>query len=124
MKLYIKAYSSYEDDVKEFDLKKELKQKYKLDTRRQDTFIHMAVYGAQKLKELTDIDVDDELYITSGLGNIDVLQKTNNYVHHLNEFIKPFDFINMLGNTTSYYVASSLGIKGKTHSRFQIILPL
>jgi hypothetical protein len=30
-----------------------------------------------------------------------------------NQFIRPFDFINMLGNTTSYYVASSLGVKGK-----------
>lgn len=118
MKLFIKAYSSYEGDIKEFDVKKELKQKYKLDTRRQDTFIHLAVYGAQKLKEITDIDVDDELYITSGLGNIDVLQKTNNYVYQLKEFIKPFDFINMLGNTTSYYVASSLGVKGK--NTFQI----
>ncbi|MEN8302467.1 MAG: hypothetical protein ABFQ64_00180 [Campylobacterota bacterium] len=118
MKLYIKACSSYKGDIKEFNVKKELKQKYKLDTRRQDTFIHLAVYGAQKLKENTDISRDDELYVTSGVGNIDVLQKTNNYVHRLNEFIKPFDFINMLGNTTSYYVASSLGVKGK--NTFQI----
>lgn len=113
MKLYIKAYSSYKGDVKEFDVKKELKQKYKLDTRRQDTFIHLAVYGAQKLKDTTTINIDDELYVTSGVGNIDVIQKTNNYVDKEEQFIKPFDFINMLGNTTSYYVASSLGIKGK-----------
>jgi len=118
MKLYVKAYSSYIGDIKEFDVKKELKQKYKLDTRRQDTFIHLAVYGAQKLRENTDINLDDELYVTSGLGNIDVLQKTNNYVGKEGNFIKPFDFINMLGNTTSYYVASSLGLKGK--NTFQI----
>jgi hypothetical protein len=118
MRLYIKAYSSYKGDTKDFDVKKELKQKYKLDTRRQDTFIHLAVYGAQRLKEKIDIEVDDELYVTSGLGNIDVLQKTNNYVGKEGQFIKPFDFINMLGNTTSYYVASSLGLKGK--NTFQI----
>ena len=118
MKLYIKACSTYKGDIKEFDVKKELKQKYKLDTRRQDTFIHLAVYGAQTLKDKTAINIDDELYVTSGVGNIDVLQKTNNYVDKEGEFIKPFDFINMLGNTTSYYVASSLGVKGK--NTFQI----
>ncbi len=113
MKLYIKNYSSYKSDIDDVEIKKELKQKYKLDTRRQDDFIHLAVFGAQKLKEKTTINKDDELYITSGVGNIDVLQRTNQYVCKDRQFIKPFDFINMLGNTTSYYVASSLGVKGK-----------
>lgn len=118
MKLYVKAYSSYRGNLKEFDVKKELKSSYKLDTRRQDTFIHLAVYGAQLLKDKISIDPYDELYITSGVGNVDVLQKTNNYVKEHNEFIKPFDFINMLGNTTSYYVANSLNLKDK--NTFQI----
>lgn len=113
MKLYIKNYSSYKSDIDNIEIKQELKQRYKLDTRRQDDFIHLAVYGAQKLKENIGINIDDELYITSGVGNIDVLQRTNRYVYEENQFIKPFDFINMLGNTTSYYVASSLGVKGK-----------
>jgi hypothetical protein len=118
MKLYVKAFSSYRGDLNAFDVKKELKTKYKLDTRRQDSFIHLAVYGAQLLKDKIEINSNDELYVTSGVGNIDVLQKTNNYVHEEKEFIKPFDFINMLGNTTSYYVASSLGLKDK--NAFQI----
>lgn len=113
MKLYIKNYSSYKSDIDDVDIKKELKQKYRLDTRRQDDFIHLAVFGAQKLKEKTEINRDDELYITSGVGNIDVLQRTNQYVCREKQSIKPFDFINMLGNTTSYYVAASLGVKGK-----------
>lgn len=113
MKLYIKNYSSYRSDIDSIEIKKELKQRYKLDTRRQDDFIHLAVFGAQKLKEKTEINKDDELYVTSGVGNIDVLQRTDLYVYREKQFIKPFDFINMLGNTTSYYVASSLGVKGK-----------
>lgn len=118
MKLYVKAWSGYRGSLKEFDVKKELKSKYKLDTRRQDTFIHLAVYGAQLLKDKTSINSNDELYITSGVGNIDVLQKTNNYVQEEKDFIKPFDFINMLGNTTSYYVAHSLDLKDK--NTFQV----
>lgn len=118
MKLYLKAYSGYRGNLDELNVKKELKSKYKLDTRRQDTFIHLAIYGAQKLKDVIDINEKDELYITSGVGNIDVLQRTNKYVNEEKEFIKPFDFINMLGNTTSYYVASSLGLKDK--NTFQI----
>lgn len=113
MKLYVKNYSSYSDINERIDIKKELKEKYKLDTRRQDAFIHLALFGAQLLKEKTDIEVDDELYITSGIGNVDIVQKTNTYIYEEHQSLKLFDFINLLGNTTSYYVAHSLGIKGK-----------
>ena len=112
MKLYIKSYSTYIDDGS-IDIKKELKQRYKLDTRRQDRFIHLAVYGSQLLKQKCEINEDDELYLTSGVGNIDIVQKTNTYMYKDNQSLKLFDFINLLGNTTSYYVAKSLGIKGK-----------
>ena len=111
MKLYIKNYSSFIQD--NTNIKKELKQKYGVDTRRQDSFIHLALYGAQLLKEKTNIEESDELYITSGIGNEDIVQKTNTYMHEENQPLKLFDFINLLGNTTSYYVAKSLGIKGK-----------
>jgi len=113
MKLYIKNFSSFRDDFEDVDFKKELKQRYKLGTRRQDRFIHLAVYGAQLLKEKTKICPYDELYVTSGVGNIDIVQKTNTYMYEQNQPLKLFDFINLLGNTTSYYVAKSLGIKGK-----------
>ena len=112
MKLYIKEYSSYVDN-NELDIKKELKQKYNLSTRRQDKFIHLALYGGQLLKEKIDIKNDDELYVTSGIGNADIVQKTNAYMYKDNKPLKLFDFINLLGNTTSYYIAKSLGMKGK-----------
>ncbi len=114
MKLYIKSYSSYRSDKEDIDIKKELKKRYKLDTRRQDGFIHLGVFGAQRLKEKSQIDSHDELYITTGIGNIDVLQRTHLYVCRERNSIKPYDFINMLGNTTSYYIAASLGVCGKT----------
>ncbi len=113
MKLYVKNFSSFRDDLKKVDFKKELKQKYKLNTRRQDKFIHLALYGALLLKNKTKIRDDDELYVTSGVGNVDIVQKTNTYMYEENQPLKIFDFINLLGNTTSYYVAKSLGIKGK-----------
>ena len=113
MKLYVKAISSFSGDIDAKALKGELKTKYSLDTRRQDSFIHLAVYGAQLLKDKTEISPLDELFITSGVGNIDVLQRTNKYVCEEKDFIKPFDFINMLGNTTSYYVSVSLGLRDK-----------
>jgi hypothetical protein len=113
MKLYVKAISSYRSDREDIDVKKELKSRYKLDTRRQDAFIHLAVLGAQRLRESAEIYENDELFLTSGVGNIDVIARTNIAVVENHQFIKPFDFINMLGNTTSYYVATSLGVKGK-----------
>lgn len=113
MRLYIKAYSSYRSDLDDVEIKKVLKQKYKYDTRRQDEFIHLAVYGAKLLQEKTHINEDNELYVTSGVGNIDVVQRTNTTVYENHESVKLFDFINLLGNTTSYYIASALKIKGK-----------
>ncbi|RRS30009.1 MAG: hypothetical protein P794_09340 [Epsilonproteobacteria bacterium (ex Lamellibrachia satsuma)] len=113
MKLYIKNYSSYRSDKEDINIKKELKEKYGLDTRRQDDFIHLAVYGAQRLKENTTIQPDDELYVTTGVGDIGVVQRTNTHVNKDNLSVKLFDFINLLGNSTSYYVAKSLDISGK-----------
>ena len=113
MKLYIKATSSFKGNLEEFDVKKELKQRYKRDTRRQDKFIHLALYGALRLKDKCEIIADDELYVTSGVGNMDIAQKANEQVKIKKEILRPFDFINMLGNTTSYYVASALGVKSK-----------
>ena len=113
MKLYVKAFSTYRGDLNEFDVKKELKQRYKRDTRRQDRFIHLALYGALQLKDKVDVEMDDELYVTSGVGNIDVVQKSNISVNENKDYLKPFDFINLLGNTTSYHVANALNMKGK-----------
>jgi hypothetical protein len=113
MKLYVKSYSSYRSDLEDINIKQVLKQKYKLDTRRQGPFIHLALYGAQLLKEKTVINADDELYVTSGYGDVDVVQRTNTYVNKEKQPVKLFDFINLLGNTTSYYVAKSLNISGK-----------
>ncbi|EDZ63072.1 hypothetical protein SMGD1_1379 [Sulfurimonas gotlandica GD1] len=117
MKLYITGISSYRSDENDIDIKNELKKKYKLDTRRQNDFIHLGIFGAKKLQDEVNINVNDELYITSGVGNIDVVQEATESIHK-NEFMKIFDFINMLGNTTSYYISKSLNIKGK--SLFQI----
>ena len=118
MKLYVKASSSYRSDLEEIDVKKELKQNYKVDVRRKDAFIHMGLLGALRLQEHVSVERENELYVTSGLGNVNILEKTNNYVLEQKEYMKLFDFINMLGNTTSFYVASALGIKGK--SIFQV----
>ncbi len=113
MKLFIKNYSSYRSDKEDIVIKKELKQKYKYDTRRQDDFIHLAVYGGALLKEKIRINADDELYVTTGIGNIGVVQKVLTYVHENKQSIKLFDFLNSVGNTTSYYVASLLDLSGK-----------
>ncbi|WP_294960515.1 hypothetical protein [Sulfurimonas sp.] len=117
MKLYILNYSSFRNDLNTIDVKTELKTKYKIDTRRQDNFIHLGLFGALRLKDKINISIDDELYITSGIGNIDVFQKATHCANN-KEFMKISDFINILGNSTSYYISKALGIKGK--SLFQI----
>jgi len=118
MKLYVKATSSYRSDLEEISIKESLKKQYKVDVRRKDDFIHAGLLGALRLRDKCEIQRDDALYLTSGFGNINILAKMNEYILEQGEYIKLFDFINMLGNTTSFYVASELGIKAK--SIFQI----
>ncbi len=118
MKLYINAVSSYRSDREDIVIKSELKERYKYDTRRQDMFIHLGLLSAFRLKEQCDIAPGDELYLTSGTGNIDVIVNVCDYTITDGSHIKPFDFINMLGNTASYYIAKALGVNGK--ALFQI----
>ena len=118
MKLYVKGFSSYRSDKEEIDIKKELKQHYKVDTRRKDDFIHAGLFGALRLKESVSVSTSDELYITSGVGNLNIVRKVFTSIVQNKEVMKLFDFINILGNTTNFYVASELGIKGK--SLFQV----
>jgi hypothetical protein len=113
MKLYIQNFSTYRSDRDEVNIKATLKKEYHLETRRQSEFIHLAVYGGQLLKDKISIDPSDALYMTSANGDIDVVQRSNTYVNKEKQAIKLFDFINLLGNTSSYYVAKSLGIHGK-----------
>jgi len=114
MRLYVHAISSYRSDREDLDIKKELKQKCKIDLRRKEEFIYAGLLGALRLQENGDIKRESELYLTSGFGNINILAKMNEYIVEKKEHIKLFDFINMLGNTTNFYVASELGIKGKS----------
>jgi len=118
MKLYVKAISSYRSDLEDIVVKKELKQTYKVDTRRKDDFIHVGLLGALRLRDNIAIGEDDELYLTSGVGNFNIMCSVYENMITNKELMKLFDFINMLGNTTSFYVAQTLGIKAK--SLFQI----
>ena len=113
MKLYVKATSTYRSDLEDIVIKKELKAKYKVDTRRKDDFIHAGLLGALRLGEKTEIKRDDVLYLTSGIGNLNIVKVAREYMYEREEVMKLFDFINILGNTTSFYVAQTLGIKAK-----------
>ena len=118
MKLYVKGISSYRSDIEDIVIKKELKSHYIVDTRRKDDFIHAGLLGALRLRDKVAINKDDELYLTSGVGNFNIVQTVYESMIKKRELMKLFDFINILGNTTSFYVASELGIKAK--SFFQI----
>jgi len=114
MKLFVQAYSYQDNLPSQKELKTLLKKEYKIDTRRKDRFIYLALLGALKLQENTAIDTKSELYITSSLGNIDVVDSVYNTMILNKEIMALFDFINLLGNTTNFYVAKVLGLRGKS----------
>lgn len=113
LKLYLKGQSSYASEKENILVKKELKQHYKVDTRRKDDFIHAGLLGALRLRDACEIKENDMLYLTSGVGNFNIVKTIHESMIVNDEIMKIFDFINMLGNTTSFYVAHELKIKSK-----------
>ena len=85
--------------------------------RRIDRFIQLALLGAGRCCEQLALDGDMPIYIGSGTGPVsnNILVQEQLQRGHLP---KPFNFVNTLGSSTGYYVASALGLSAFTQNQF------
>jgi hypothetical protein len=85
--------------------------------RRIDRFIQLALLGAGRCCDQLELDGDIPIYIGSGTGPVsnNILVQEQLQRGHLP---KPFNFVNTLGSSTGYYVASSLGLSAFTQNQF------
>jgi hypothetical protein len=100
------------DDIN--GLKVELKKYTDFFFRRVNKFILLSLMGVHQCVHNKSIDKSIAIYLATENGN---LGDTENVLHQLykeNSFPKPFNFINTMSNTASFYVAQSLKSLGRS----------
>jgi len=114
--MYIHSFSPFIcdpiDDIE--GLKADLKNYTDFFFRRVNKFILLSLLGVHKCIHGKMIDRNIAVYLTTENGN---LGDTENVLHQMydeNSFPKPFNFINTMSNTASFYVAQSLKSLGRS----------
>jgi hypothetical protein len=114
--MYVHATSSFIcepiDDLN--GLKVDLKKYTDYIFRRVNKFIILSLRGVHQCVYNRNIDTKVAVYLTTENGN---LGDTENVLHQMykeNSFPKPFNFINTMSNTASFYVAQSLKSLGRS----------
>jgi len=100
------------DDINR--LKDDLKQYTDFFFRRVNKFILLSLMGVHQCIYGKSISGSSAVYLATENGN---LGDTENVLHQLyreNSFPKPFNFINTMSNTASFYVAQSLKTRGRS----------
>lgn len=95
-------------------LKADLKNYTDFFFRRVNKFILLSLMGVHRCIHGKTIDKTTAVYLATENGN---LGDTENVLHQMykeNSFPKPFNFINTMSNTASFYVAQSLKTTGRS----------
>ena len=103
------------DPVDDLDaMKADLKNYTDFFFRRVNKFILLSLMGVHRCVHGRNIDKSISVFLATENGN---LGDTENVLHQLyreNSFPKPFNFINTMSNTASFYVAQSLKSLGRS----------
>ena len=94
----------YKEDVSRFST---------LTFRRANRFVLLALAGACRCAHGQDVGKDTAVYLTTENGNLSDTEAVLHQIHHKHEFPMPYNFINTMSNTASFYVAQTLGLLGR-----------
>ncbi len=114
--MYVHAVSPFIcDPVDNIDgLKADLKNYTDFFFRRVNKFILLSLLGVHRCLHNKEFDKSIAVFLATENGN---LGDTENVLHQMykeNSFPKPFNFINTMSNTASFYVAQSLKSLGRS----------
>ncbi len=82
--------------------------------RRLSRFILLALLGARRCIEQHSPAEDAAVYLTTELGGIDAVATALDEIYKGHSLPKPFNFINTMSNTATFYLARNLGIRGRS----------
>lgn len=114
--MYIHAYSPFIcDPLDDIDgLKADLKNYTDFFFRRVNKFIMLSLMGVHKCIHGKVIDKNIAVYLATENGNLGDTENVLRQMYDENSFPKPFNFINTMSNTASFYVAQSLKSLGRS----------
>ena len=94
----------YKEDVGRFT---------KLRFRRANRFVLISLAGACRCVNGMAVNGDTAVYLTTENGNLGDTETVLHQIFHTREFPMPYNFINTMSNTASYYVAQTLNLSGR-----------
>ena len=95
-------------------LKEELKKYTDFFFRRVNKFIMLSLMGVHKCVHGRAIDHSTAVYLSTENGNLGDTENVLHQIYREDSFPKPFNFINTMSNTASFYVAQSLKTLGRS----------
>ncbi len=113
--MYIHNYSIFVsrpvDDIKVY--KQEISRYTDIKFRRANKFVLLSLVGACQCAHMQTIKTDTAVYLTTENGNLGDTETALDQLYHRHEFPMPYNFINTMSNTASFYVAQSFDILGR-----------
>ena len=113
--MYIHNYSIFVsppvDDIKVY--KQEISRYTDVKFRRANKFVLLSLVGACQCAHRQTIKPDTAVYLTTENGNLGDTETVLDQIFHKHEFPMPYNFINTMSNTASFYVAQSFDILGR-----------
>ena len=112
---YIHNYSNFVsppvDDTKIY--KQEINRYTKLKFRRANKFVLLSLAGACHCAHGQAVKTDTAVYLTTENGTLGDTETVLDQLYHKHEFPMPYNFINTMSNTASFYVAQNFDILGR-----------
>ncbi len=114
--MYVHAVSPFIcDPLDNIDgLKSDLKNYTDFFFRRVNKFILLSLMGVHRCVHGKEIDKSIAVYLATENGNLGDTENVLRQMYMENSFPKPFNFINTMSNTASFYVAQSLKSLGRS----------
>lgn len=115
LNMHIHNYGSFVGrPVHEMKYYKEDVSRYtKLHFRRANRFVLLSLAGACRCAHQQGIGKSTAVYLTTENGNLGDTETVLHQIFHMRQFPMPYNFINTMSNTASFYVAQSLDLLGR-----------
>lgn len=113
--MYIHRFSAYtgEPNVDVQWLKEEISRYARVDFRRGNRFILLSLLGACQCVQGSPIEADTGVYLTTEHGNLGETATVLDEIYGAHSLPKPYGFINTMSGTAAFYLARTLGSRGR-----------
>jgi hypothetical protein len=114
--IYIHDFSAYagEPDIDLQRLKEEVSRYTRVNFRRGNRFILLALLGACQCLRGRPIAPETAIYLTTEHGNLGETAAVLDEIYAAHSLPKPYGFINTMSGTAAFYLAQTLGTRGRS----------